>query len=70
MSRNSYVRAHVNLTRLNKIEATYKVSLKGKVERGSTFAFTRDLSHISSILFIHLKITRQWKSTLILFNSF
>ena len=41
-----YVRAHVNLARLNKIEAMYKVSLKGKVERGSTFTFTGDLPYI------------------------
>ena len=46
-----------------------------KVERGLTFTFTRTLSHIVSILFTHVKpvkvyvrthvkITRQWKSTL------
>ena len=45
-----------------------------KVERGSTFTFTRGLSDIVSILFTHVKpvkvyvrthvkITRQWKST-------
>ena len=44
-----------------------------KVERGSTFTFTRGLSYIVSILFTHVKpvkvyvrthvkITRQWKS--------
>ena len=46
-----------------------------KVERGSTFTFTRGFSYIVSILFTHVKpvkvyvrthvkITRQWKSTL------
>ena len=44
-----------------------------KVDRGSTFAFTRDLEKcITSILVTrvkiyvrtHVKITRQWKSTL------
>ena len=39
------------------------------VERGSTFTFTHDLSYIASISFTHtefthVKITRQWKSTL------
>ena len=45
-----------------------------KVERGSTFTFTRGFSYIVSILFTHVKpvkvyvstpvkITRQWKST-------
>ena len=40
--------------------------------RGSTFTFTRSLSNIASILFArklctrtHVKITRQWKSTLV-----
>ena len=47
-----------------------------KFEGGSTFTFTRALSHIVSILFTHVKpvkvyirthvkITRQWKSTFI-----
>ena len=38
-----------------------------KVERGSSFTFTRDLPYSTSILHVlacHLKITRQWKSTL------
>ena len=45
-----------------------------KVERRSTFTFTRGFSYITSILFTHVKpvkvngrthvkITRQWKST-------
>ena len=42
------------------------------VDRGSIFAFTRDLPYIASILFTrvkiyvrtHVKITREWKSTL------
>ena len=35
-----------------------------KVEPRSTFTFTRCLSYISCISFMHVKITRQWKSTL------
>ena len=47
--------------------------LKREVERGSTLTLTSDLSSIASILFAnvdftyvrtHVKITRQWKSTL------
>ena len=44
--------AHVNFTRVNKIESMYKkVQLlqNVKVERGSTFTFTRDLPYIASI---------------------
>ena len=41
----NYVRSHVNSTRVNKMEATYYLSrVKVKVERVSTFRFTRDLS--------------------------
>ena len=51
-----------------------------KVERGSTFTFTRELSYIVSILFTHVKpvtvyvrrhvkITRQWKSTFTCVNE-
>ena len=55
---NFYTRTHVNFTRVNKIEAMYgrsRVSMK--VERGLTFTFTRGLSYIVSISFMHLKIT-------------
>ena len=48
----------MNFTRVNKIEAMYgrsRVSMK--VERGLTFTFTRGLSYIVSISFMHLKIT-------------
>ena len=45
---------------------------KRRVERGSTFTLTSDLSCVASILFakfcfysrMHVKITRYWKSTL------
>ena len=37
--------------------------VKVKVERDSALTFTRDLSYIASILFTHLIITRQLKST-------
>ena len=65
LSRNFYVG-----TRVNKTEAMYgrsRVNLK--VERGSTFTFACDLRYIAYTLrFIyastHVKITRQWKSTL------
>ena len=39
-----------------------RVSIKG--ERVLTSTFTRDLSYTASILLTHVKITRQWKSTL------
>ena len=42
----------------------YEVSrVNVKVERRSTFTFTRGLSYIACISFTHAKITRQWKST-------
>ena len=42
----------------------YKDACKSsKVERGSTFRCTSDLPYISSISFTHVKIARQWKST-------
>jgi len=61
---------HTNFTRENKIEEMYeKPRVNVKVERGSTFAFTRDLPYIASILFTrvkfaYVKITQQCKSTL------
>ena len=39
-------------TRVSKIEAMYRrSSVNVKVERGSIFAFTRDLPYIASVLF-------------------
>ena len=47
-----------------------KAVRKRKVDRGSTFTFTRDLPLIASTLFTRVKsgvkITRQWKCTLTL----
>ena len=40
-----------------------RLRINVKVERGSTFKFTRELPCIVSILFTRGKITRQWKST-------
>ena len=52
MSRNFYLRTHVNFTRVNKIEAMYERSrLNIKVESPLTITFTRDLSSIASVLF-------------------
>ena len=68
-------------TRVNKIETmSGRLDVNVKVARGSTFTFTRGFSHIVSTLFTHgkpvkiyvrtnLKITRQWKSTISLFNG-
>ena len=46
------------------------MALKREVDKGSTFAFTgQDLSYIANVNFTqsrtHVKITLQWKSTLI-----
>ena len=50
LSRNVFVHTHVN-----KIEVMYKVSrVKEKVERGSTFTFTHDLSYMTSVLFTYI----------------
>ena len=71
LSRNFYLRPHVNFTRVSKIEAMYeRLRANVKVEPRSTFTFTHGLSYISSILFTrvitcvraHGKVTRQWKS--------
>ena len=71
-----YVRTHVKITRQwnPPLETMYGRShVNVKVERGSTFTSTRSFSYIVSILFTHVKpvyvrthvkITRQWKSTL------
>ena len=58
LSLNIYTRTHVNFTRVNKIEAMYGRSrVRVKVERGLTFTFTRGLSYIASISFMHVKFT-------------
>ena len=58
LSRNFYTRTNVNFTGVNKIEAMYgRSSVSVKVERGLTFTFTRGLSYIASISFIHVKFT-------------
>ena len=58
LSLNFYTRTHVNFTRVKKIEAMYGRSrVRVKVERGLTFTFTRGLSYIASISFIHVKFT-------------
>ena len=58
LSRNFYTRTHVNFTGVNKIEAMYGRSrVSVKVERGLTFTFTRGLSYIASISFMHVKFT-------------
>ena len=58
LSRNFYTRTNVNFTHVNKIEAMYgRSSVSMKVERGLTFTFTRGLSYIASISFMHVKFT-------------
>ena len=44
--------------RVNEIEAIYeRAHVSVKVERGSTFTYTRDLPYIVSILFTRVKFT-------------
>ena len=59
MPRNfTCVRAHVNFTRVHKLEAMYEVSrVNVKVERRSTFTFTRGLSYIACTSFTLVKFT-------------
>ena len=60
LSRNFFVDSrNFNVwTRVNKIEAMYeRTRLNVKLERGSTFTFTRDLPYIVSILFTRVKLT-------------
>ena len=60
LSRIFSVRTDVKFTCVNEIEALYeRLRVQVKVDRGSTFTFTHDLLHNASILFTHLKITRQ-----------
>ena len=48
---------HVNFTCVNQIEAMYGQSrVSVKVERGLTFTFTRSLSYIASISFMHVRL--------------
>ena len=50
------MRTHVNFTRVNEIEAMYGRSrVNVKVERSSTFTFTRGLSNTASILLTRVK---------------
>ena len=47
LSHNFSVGMHVKFTRVNEIEATHeRPHVNVKVERGSTFTFTRDLPYI------------------------
>lgn len=70
LSHNFYVRTHINCMHVNEIEATYERScINVKVKLRSTFSFTRGLSYITSILFIHVKIIWQWKSTFTLIEA-
>ena len=58
LSRNSYVRAHVNFTPVNKTETMYERSrVSVNVEQGSTFTFTSDLPYIVSISFTRVYFT-------------
>ena len=58
LSSNFYTRTNVNFTRVNKIEVMYGRSrVSVKVEGGLTFTFTRGLSYIASISFMHIKFT-------------
>ena len=58
LSRNFYTRTNVNFTRVNKIEAMYGRSrVSVKVEGGLTSTFTRGVSYIASISFMHVKFT-------------
>ena len=50
--REFFTSTHVNFTRVNNIEALYKVS-----NEKATFTFACDLSHIASILFTYAKFT-------------
>ena len=49
---------HVKFTSVNEIKAMYeRPRVNVKVERGSTFTFTRDFPYIVSILFTRVKFT-------------
>ena len=54
-----YVRTYVNFTRVNIMEPKYeRAQVNVKVERGSTFTFTRNVPDIASKLRKHEKVTR------------
>ena len=56
LSRKFSVRTQAKFTRVNDIEVVYERPRENvKVERGSTFTFTRDLSYIVAILFRRVK---------------
>ena len=58
LSRDFYVRTHVNFTRVNKRETMYERSrVSVNVEQGSTFMFTRDLPYIVSSSFTRVYFT-------------
>ena len=51
LSRNFSMGTHVKCTRVNEIEAKYeRPRVNVKVERGSTFTFTRDLPYTVAVL--------------------
>ena len=55
VARRLKVDLHINFTHVNETEANYEVSqVNVKVERGSTFTFTRELSYIASNIFTPL----------------
>ena len=56
LSRNFHVRTQVNFTCVSKIAVMYdRVRVSVKAERGSTYAFTRDLPYIAFISFTRVK---------------
>ena len=73
LSRNFSMGRHVKCKRVNEIEAKYeRPRVNVKVERGSTFTFTRDLPYTVSVLFTRVTLRaylRQWKSTLGAFRT-
>ena len=73
LSRNFSMGTHVKCTRVNEIEAKYeRPRVNVKVERGSTFTFTRDLPYTVFVLFTRVTLRaylRQWKSTLGTFRT-
>ena len=58
LSRNFYVRTHVNFTPVNTVRTRYgKSRVSVNVEQGSTFTFARDLPYIFSISFTRAYLT-------------
>ena len=58
LSRNFYLRAHVEFTSLHvNVEAMYdRPRINEKVEQDSTFAYKRDLPYIVSISFRRVRV--------------